>query len=326
MRFKRLLMTGALIALSSASQTFAQEQPQQPRAPRTNGDVVVEETITVARPRTRSGEEDIVTIAPGGLNTFVFLSSEMSFDQKVVKGAPYSAEATTEMVQTLSDGNRIVRKNSTTIYRDGEGRTRREQTLGMIGQWGAAGDPPKTIFINDPVARVNFILEPKTKTARKLSMPRFEFNGQQRFEFGQKFEVPAPPPNGPQPGVRVFENAPVGGERTEMPKPKVESLGRRNIEGVDAEGKRTTITIPAGHIGNERPIEIVTERWYSPELQTVVLSIRKDPMAGETTYKLTNINRAEPARSLFEVPGDYTIKDRPQIPPVRVMGRPRNEN
>ncbi len=94
-----------------------------------------------------------------------------------------------------------------------------------------------------------------------------------------------------------------------------EQLGKQNIEGVEAEGTRTTVTIPAGEIGNERAIEIVSERWYSPELQLVVMTRHSDPRSGETTYKLTNINRAEPAKSLFEVPSDYTIKEGPGFGP-----------
>ena len=94
-----------------------------------------------------------------------------------------------------------------------------------------------------------------------------------------------------------------------------EQLGKQIIEGVEAEGTRTTVTIAAGEIGNERPIEIVSERWYSPELQLVVMTRNSDPRSGETTYKLTNINRSEPAKSLFEVPSDYTIKEGPGIGP-----------
>jgi hypothetical protein len=94
-----------------------------------------------------------------------------------------------------------------------------------------------------------------------------------------------------------------------------ESLGKQNIEGVEAEGTRTTVTIPAGEIGNERPIEIVSERWYSPELQLVVMTRNSDPRSGETTYRLTNISRTEPAKSLFEVPADYTVKEGKPLPP-----------
>ena len=74
-------------------------------------------------------------------------------------------------------------------------------------------------------------------------------------------------------------------------------------------GTRSTFTIPAGQIGNERPIDIVSERWYSPELQTIVMTRNSDPRTGETIYKLTNIQRSEPMRSLFEVPADYTLKE-----------------
>ena len=87
-----------------------------------------------------------------------------------------------------------------------------------------------------------------------------------------------------------------------------EALGKKSIEGVEAEGTRTVVTIPAGKIGNDRPIKIVSERWYAPALQIVVLSSHNDPRLGEHTYRLTNITRAEPARSLFEVPANYTIE------------------
>lgn len=301
MRFHKSWMTGAfaLLALSSAGVAVAQE-----KAPKPDGDVFIERRVDIEAPRLMTGQAEVFT--SGGPNTFVFVNSEVSFDSKVVKGAPYSAEATTETIQTLNDGNRIVRKNSATIYRDSDGRTRREQTLGSIGQWSAAGEPPKTIFINDPVARVNYILDPKAQTARKMNLT-------QLLPPGQTFQrIPGPPAgaNAPLPqGMKVYE---IGNdERKDLQKPKVESLGRQNIEGVEAEGTRTTMTIPAGKIGNERQIDIVTERWYSPELQVVVMSKRSDPMAGETIYRLTNINRAEPSRSLFEVPAGYTIKEGP---------------
>ena len=88
-----------------------------------------------------------------------------------------------------------------------------------------------------------------------------------------------------------------------------ESLGMQTVEGVEAEGTRYTTTIPAGEIGNELPIEMVFESWYSPELQTVIMSKHSDPRTGENTYRLTNINRSEPPHSLFEVPADYTIQE-----------------
>jgi len=102
----------------------------------------------------------------------IFMATEMSFAGKLVKGAPYTAQAVTESVQTLSDGNRIVRKDTAQLYRDAEGRTRREQTVGYIGPYAASGEETQTVFINDPVAGFSYILEPSSKTARK--MPRRE--------------------------------------------------------------------------------------------------------------------------------------------------------
>lgn len=211
------------------------------------------------------------------------LSPEMRFDGKVVKGAPYSATAITESVQTLSNGVRITRKTTTSIYRDGEGRTRREVALDSVGPFATANEPAPLIFINDPVAGVHYVLDQRSHTARKMAAP-----SRNR------------PPHRP-----LFERAP-GKAPAES---KTESLGKQVIEGVEAEGVRSVITIPEGRIGNDLPIEIISERWDSPELQTVILSKHNDPRFGETVYRLTNISRAEPAQTLFEVPADYKIEE-----------------
>lgn len=237
-----------------------------------------------------------------------FISSVGHFDNKMVKGAPYSAQAVTETAQTLTDGNRIRRSSTATIYRDSEGRTRREQTLAALGPWASAEGPIQQIFINDPVAGVSYHLHPRDKTAVKLPSGAGE----------KMFEIAVPPlaaiSRASEANVRMFNRRggpplAAGAVAMSAPDTKSEPLGKRNIEGVEAEGTRSTFTIPAGAIGNDLPINIVSERWYSPELQTVVMSTRNDPQHGETTYRLTNIVRADPSRALFEVPSDYTIKD-----------------
>jgi hypothetical protein len=95
---------------------------------------------------------------------------------------------------------------------------------------------------------------------------------------------------------------------------KAEDLGTRTIEGVEAKGTRRTTTIPAGQIGNDRAIDIVSEQWHSPELQTLVYSRHSDPRMGETTYRLTRLSRAEPSKSLFEVPADYKVVEAATTP------------
>ena len=107
---------------------------------------------------------------------FVFIATE-GFGGKVVKNAPYSAESVTETVQTLADGNRIVNKITSQVYRDSEGRTRREQTLKGLGSIGSGEEPLQTIFINDPVAGVTYSLDTRTKIAHKSVPFKFEFTG-----------------------------------------------------------------------------------------------------------------------------------------------------
>ncbi len=313
-------------------------------------------------------QRETVVQGPGGPegplppdHTFVFVSSEMNFDGKLVKGAPYSAQAVTETTQTLGDGNRIVNKSAAALYRDSEGRTRREQSLRAIGPFASAGEPSQTIFINDPVAGVNYALDSRSMVAHKMSPMKFEFKfdttqeGAKAAEGPSKTPAPerievhpeifisrAPAPSqrtttrvcegaGCEPEIFMAQAPPgIGGANMVMQwhsgpekRGKTELLGKQTIEGVEAEGTRNVTTIPAGEIGNERPIEIVFERWYSPDLQTVVMTRHVDPRFGETSYRLTNISRDEPARSLFEVPAGYTIKEAggPGGPPQQIRVR-----
>jgi len=213
------------------------------------------------------------------------LSPEMRFGGKVVKGAPYSATAINESAQTLSNGVRITHKTTASIYRDSEGRTRREVTIDRVGPFATADEPAQLIFIDDPVAGAHYVLDQRSHTARKMAAPSGD--GLRRRPHPERTPERAP------------EKAPA--------ESKTESLGKQVIEGVEAEGVRSVITIPEGRIGNDRPIEIISERWYSPELQTVVLSKHNDPRFGETVYRLTNINRAEPPQTMFEIPADYKV-------------------
>lgn len=208
---------------------------------------------------------------------------------KVVTGAPFTAVAVSETTQTLADGNKITRKTQTNLYRDSQGRFRKDVTLPAIGPLAAEGQPKSFVVIQDPVASKSYVLDADQKIARELP----DFKGKGRFK--------------PQKDGKWFKN---GGAGSEFNVQK-EDLGTQTINGVTAQGTRYTRTIPAGQIGNEKPITIVSESWYSPDLQMLVMSKRSDPRFGDTTYQLTNIQRTEPAASLFAVPSDYTIKTGP---------------
>ena len=310
---------------------------------------------------------------------------------KTVKGAPYSGQEINENSQVLGDGTRIHNESRATVYRDSEGRVRRE-----------SGD---TATIWDPVANATYTLDTKNMTAVKLPMPPAMFerrlvtanavaggagaggrgasptvsvkdgivtytkdgktqtfpmpangewvseDGKARVSHmvtggaagagpgtvgyavregqmivtssdGKTTSIPMPPPE----GQGIFENrihigppgatgmATTGGDfavaRAENANFKTDALGDQVIEGVKSHGTRTTSTIPEGAIGNDRPLNSTTERWYSDELQTDVVTKRSDPRSGEQNFRLININRSEPSAYLFQVPSGYTVTDR----------------
>lgn len=418
-------------ALCAAPLAPAQQQQRRNVVVRAQSDGEVPQAPTPPPPP----PAPFAPFAPFDAHTFNFVSSEMSFDTRTTKGAPYTAEAVTEITQTLADGNRIVRRTASQVARDSEGRTRREAKVNLIGNVGSASNStPTTVFINDPVAKVNYVLNEKDRTARKMPSFNFDFSGFENGKFqmelrkridesrkqvekareqveearkqidnsnaamlasdgrqqsravsvtdsnGERRVIVTETKNGETTvkeyqgkeadevlarvkeerklGAKIAKgvkfgigdgiahgiesvvsanvasaiasaghpNVVIGGApgdniifgRGHAKNTTTEQLGKQIIEGVEAEGTRATTTIPAGEIGNERPIIITSERWYSPELQTVVMTRRSDPRQGETIYRLTNINRSEPARSLFEVPSDYTIKESPTRHAFRV--------
>jgi hypothetical protein len=337
--------------------------------------------------------EDLAPLAGLGSLTgsaLDFVASEVG-SSRLVKGAPYSAEAVSETTQVLMDGNRIQRRSTQRLARDSEGRTRVER----IGRDGAV----ESVVINDVVARKRYWLVPERKQVIELGgggrVPRARIAPEPPTPPGAAPAPPAQPapPAPPTPPatmsgeearswaeemrrwarefsarwradgghadtnvehaadgsmrvivrrapadtvdarsvdvdvVRVVEAthlAPgVAPEAQATPMPVhvpipplpmvaaplgqgvTTSLGSRDFDRVRADGARTTWTIAAGRIGNDKPIEVVSERWYSPDLLLVVSSRYFDPRSGETTYRLTNLKRAEPDAALFQVPEDY---------------------
>jgi hypothetical protein len=215
-------------------------------------------------------------------DAFGFVEFEAGIGGKTVTGAPFSATFSTQSTHTLADGNQIQRNTTGTFARDTQGRTRREMTLPGIGPMAASsGAPPHAVFISDPVARVNYVLHADEKTVNELPMRGKRGAGQAADNRGFR---------------NRFQN-----EETTA------DLGTQTINGVAAQGTRITRTIPAGEFGNVKPIVIVTERWYSSELQTYVMTKKTDPVMGDTVTQLTNIQRAEPDASLFKVPADYAV-------------------
>jgi hypothetical protein len=246
-----------------------------------------------------------------------FIAGELGHPHVIVKNAPYTAEAVTETVRTLADGNRIVHKTTTLLARDGYGRTRQERKGGRRHSvWMGDGSTSRVSVdkrVTTPAPAVpappappappvppvpGAVPQPPappmvTEVTPGRIIVRRGDKGEERVEVIRIDRTDAgPPPGIPMPPLALPSLPRRGGEKKD--------LGTREFEGVKAQGTQTTYTIPAGEIGNERPIVVTSERWFSPELHVVVYAKTSDPRAGDTTYRLTNIKRGEPPAELFQ--------------------------
>lgn len=261
----------------------------------------------------------------------------VSSSDKTIKNSPFSAEAVSESVQVLADGNRIVRSSTSKLFRNSEGRFRRELAGAADGQIGLFHTYGAGITILDPVGGYRYMLDTNLKTARALHLKmlpeiaiKSKMNDAQKAllekklktagQFRLKVEggtaspalaMPMPPMAVSIPAMPGMPPVPFATTSQANYESRTEELGSHDFEGVMADGKRTVTTIPADAIGNERPIEIAYERWYSKELELVVYSKHSDPRFGDQTYKLTNLVRSEPDPSLFTLPDGYKLLTEP---------------
>jgi hypothetical protein len=190
------------------------------------------------------------------------------FNNLIVRGKPFSATEERRSLQVLQNGTRIENNQTNRLFRDSQGRTRVEEMNGTV-----------TIF--DPVANFQVQLNPSARTARRV--------GNYQLTVARWLGAETTPAT--TPGVTA--------EGTENLNPQV-------VNGVLSQGTRTTMTIPKGQIGNDREIKVLTERWFSNDLQMLIKSTNSDPRFGDTSYQLTGIVEREPDASLFQVPAGYT--------------------
>lgn len=221
---------------------------------------------------------------------------------EIIKGAPFSGLRTEESLQTLGDGTHISNKSSISYARDSAGRVRREDD-----EW---------ITIYDPVANVSYRLNKKNHTGNKVELLRGQELDRQKVEMElaqvdllkQQIEQKVAEDKAKQENAVIITDQGPNGYVYLTRKPGTEeSLGSQVVNGVMADGKRITQTIPAGDFGNDRPITSVTESWYSPELHLTVMYKRTDPREGEVTTQYTGIKRGEPDSTLFQLPAGYTL-------------------
>jgi hypothetical protein len=235
-----------------------------------------------------------------------------NLDEKVIANAPFSADATTTVTQTLGDGTKIEQKTTAKWYRDSTGRVRREQTAIGLDRLNPSAQPQTTItFDSVPGDPSPYMLDPTTRSARRAPRAVQWLGGVQwlardaQLTVGRDDQLAVGGVSF-RPYFRAAAGASQGGPVPSDIKPTEEQLGTRQVEGVKATGRRTTTVIPAGRIGNDRPIQITDEQWESPELNLLLSSRFSDPRTGVVEYRLTNISRAEPRADLFAVPAGYT--------------------
>jgi hypothetical protein len=252
-------------------------------------------------------------LPPLGHNTGMVTMRVEDMDVEPAKGAPFCATVTTEHTQAFADGNRIHTSDNSSLCRDSQGRTRREASLNLLGA-AAQTSTPKLITIVDPVAGFRYMLDSESKTAHRIPIGSGPNVSAMKMAPGERSDKGG--------GVMMYQRVGIAGpniavndnmifrksgEISDEPPPATENLGDQTIDGIHATGTRITTTIPAGKMGNEQPILVTSERWYSPELKATVMTKHSDPWAGELKTQFTNVNTSEPDTSLFSVPADYKI-------------------
>lgn len=232
-----------------------------------------------------------------------FEAEVLAFERTVVKREPVAA---TLIIEQFPEGTGETRTTTAVIYRDQAGRTRRDQIA-------ANSNTLETTTINDPVAGFTYLIQHRDTTARRT---RFSSHGTEKSTYAiaaMQNAISTSPRASSYHMLPVAMSGPSGKGLKQQAAPAApthpqsEPLGQREIEGVETEGTRTRVTIPAGPLGNEREMQIVTERWYAPKLKMVVLIERLDPRFGRSVYRLSGVKTADPPATLFRVPENYKI-------------------
>jgi hypothetical protein len=217
-----------------------------------------------------------------------------------VANLPYSATVKTNTVQRLADGTTITRVSTTKEARDSAGRS-----MHQTSNERPDGEPAiVNTSVMDPTNRTMTHWFSLSKQATVIHLP--ELKAVTPTSLPSRTAEGAGGSFGSGAGQPLSVSAPA---QATMRKRQREQLGGKTIAGVYAEGTRFTTTIPEGAEGNDRPMTIVSETWRSPELKITLLSVNDDPRSGKRTTEVTDLDRAEPDPSIFQVPEGYTVKD-----------------
>jgi hypothetical protein len=205
---------------------------------------------------------------------------------------PFSGTDTIVETHPIEGGGGIVNSVTARVVRDGQGRIYRERH--HFAPQGT--DPQKTLY-------EFYILDPSTNTQTDCTIATH-----QCAVHGYH----------PQLSVRLMPAGPFDQGRQLLVR---DSLGEHSIGDLNTIGTRETITVSPGTYGNDRPLALTREFWYSPDLKTNLVVTRRDPRLGNFDIHLDVQSRDEPSPDIFTIPTGYTIKD--ARPPPRLSTDPR---
>lgn len=211
-------------------------------------------------------------------------------------GAPYSAKETSQVEKRTTSG--AIGRNTyiTQLWRDAAGRTRQEHV-----EISPEGFEVHSVVLIDPVGGVTM----KWSVGDDSKLPVVTV-----WPLPERQRVTGPPPgrnaaqkSAPRPGSLHS----CGADCTLL----YESLEPRTIDGIYAEGRRSTRTYKAGTQQNGEPLMVaaVNELWMAPELGILLRTLHDDPTTGCTRTEVTEVITGELDPALFTAPEGYQIRD-----------------
>jgi hypothetical protein len=197
---------------------------------------------------------------------------------------PFSATLDTEWVQYTGGGGTITLVNERPIVRDSQGRIYQERWA-LVPKSGRAKSQRMIIQIADPNQHTLY----SCATFRHIC---------ELETYDPTHELAAAEPPKPIPNGTVVKD-----------QLTIEDLGTRTIAGVETLGRRETIIIDVGVMGNDQPLTSITETWRSQELAINLVSTRTGPMIGKQNFTIVDLSAVEPDPELFKVPQGYEFRD-----------------
>jgi hypothetical protein len=232
------------------------------------------------------------------------------------EGLPFTGILKTSFEQKLVDGNTIRSVTRNHQARDSSRRTMVEMAEGCL-----PGDDGQThlrlrVSVNDPVARTSMNWEVGSDGQPKVVHVFHQDDTAQRQIRAAK--RPEPTPEELEQRKKMMQAAQAQALRLRKEE-HIEDLGIKQINGVSAQGTRTTRTIPAGEEGNDMPLVVMNEIWRSREFGLTMMAVRDDPRRGRTTTEYEDFNRGEPDPAVFAPPAGYTVQEQHPIQTIAAV-------